>query len=75
MVARPLNEMHQGDCGVVIDNSCGSAQASRLAELGLAEGESIHILRGGSPMLLQVGGSRVCLRADDTAQIAVLCVR
>ncbi|MBI2346992.1 MAG: ferrous iron transport protein A [Deltaproteobacteria bacterium] len=73
MVARPLNQLRSGDEGVVLHNTGTSRCAGRLAELGLTTGESVRIVRGGSPMLLQIGGSRFCLRADEAAKVAILC--
>lgn len=75
MVTVPLHHMREGEEGIVCGNPCDSEQGTRLAELGLTEGESIHILRHGSPMLLQIGATRLCLRNDSAAQVAVLCAR
>jgi ferrous iron transport protein A len=43
----------------------------RLAELGLRAGCRLRMLQPGSPCLLQVGEFRLCLRAEDVAQILV----
>lgn len=73
MVTRPLNQMRPGEQGLVVENTGSSLQAARLAELGLTSGESVAILQGGSPMLLRIGESRFCVRADEAAHVAVLC--
>ncbi len=44
---------------------------SRLAELGVRVGSRLQVLQPGSPCLLQIGGSRLSLRADLAMQILV----
>ncbi len=72
MHMRSLLEMKDGETGIVVNNLCSSSHTSRLAELGLADGEAVVMLQSGSPMLLQIGTSKVCLRSEDAATIAVL---
>ncbi len=67
-----LTELQEGEVAVVVHNHCATEHASRLAELGLTHGEQIQMIRRGSPMLLQIGESRLCLRSEDVAEIAVL---
>jgi ferrous iron transport protein A len=43
----------------------------RMAEMGLGIGSRLRILQAGSPCLLQVGESRLCLRGACTTQILV----
>ena len=43
----------------------------RMAELGVRVGSRLQLLRGGSPCLLQVDGSRLSLRNDWSTQILV----
>lgn len=74
MPARPLNQMTEGEMGIVVANACQSSQTARLAELGLAEGEPVRILRSGSPMVLQIGTCRLCVRAEEAHHVAVLCL-
>jgi Fe2+ transport system protein FeoA len=62
------------DCGAhaEIHEVTGTpAVVSRLAELGLRAGSRLRVLQGGSPCLLQVGGSRLCLRSDQDMQVLV----
>jgi ferrous iron transport protein A len=42
----------------------------RLEELGLRRGARIEIVRAGSPCIIRVGESRLCVRED--AQVRVL---
>lgn len=67
-----LHQLGDGDRGIVLDNPCRSVGAARLAELGLSSGNEVEVIRGGSPMLLIVGQSRLCLRTEDASQISVL---
>jgi Fe2+ transport system protein FeoA len=43
----------------------------RLAELGVAAGCRLCMLRPGATCLLQIGGCRLCLRGDVATQILV----
>jgi ferrous iron transport protein A len=43
----------------------------RMAELGIRTGCRLLVLRSGSPCLLQVGGTRLCLRGEQAMQILV----
>ena len=43
----------------------------RLAELGVAQGCRLCMLRPGATCLLQIGGCRLCLRGDLATQILV----
>jgi Fe2+ transport system protein FeoA len=55
----------------VADVSGEPAWVGRLAELGVAIGCRLQVLRPGSPCLLQVGESRVSLRSGNATQILV----
>lgn len=63
--------MQEGETGIVVGNHDNDGRASRLAELGLAHGEQVHMIRRGSPMLVRIGESRLCLRSEDAADIFV----
>jgi ferrous iron transport protein A len=43
----------------------------RLEELGLRTGAHIEIVRAGSPCIIRVGESRLCLREDADIRIFV----
>ncbi|HEY3391387.1 MAG TPA: FeoA domain-containing protein [Lacipirellulaceae bacterium] len=43
----------------------------RFEELGLRAGARIEIVRGGSPCIIRVGGSRLCFREDAQVQVLV----
>ncbi|MBI4366926.1 MAG: ferrous iron transport protein A [Deltaproteobacteria bacterium] len=73
MAAVALDQMDEGEEGIITANPCASRHGARLAELGLTEGNAVTLVRRGSPMVLQIGPARFCVRAEDTADIAVLC--
>lgn len=75
MVTLSLTQMQEGDAGVVVHSPCASSHGARLAELGLTEGEFVQLLRRGSPMVLQIGATRLSLRAEEATHVSVLCVR
>jgi len=57
------------------DKACGDLVGPRgvqaLAELGVRVGCRLQLLRPGSPCLVQIEGSRLSLRGDDSLQILV----
>lgn len=66
-----LADMQEGETGIVVGNHDRDGRASRLAELGLAHGEQVYMIRRGSPMLVRIGESRLCLRSEEAAGIVV----
>ena len=58
-----------GEEGVVTGLHGTSDFADRLGELGVVEGAWVRVVQHGSPMLIQIGNSRICLRRDDARQI------
>ncbi|MCS7271888.1 MAG: ferrous iron transport protein A [Gemmataceae bacterium] len=70
----PLDMLRTGDWGEVTEVAAPSAIAQRLAELGVRTGSRIRVLQAGTPCLLDVGGCKLCLRADDCSQIYVRVV-
>jgi Fe2+ transport system protein FeoA len=44
---------------------------SRLQELGLLPGARVRVLTNGSPCILLVGSTRLCLRGDEADAILV----
>ena len=44
---------------------------ARLQELGLTPGARVRVLASGSPCILQVGETRLCLRGDEAEAILV----
>jgi ferrous iron transport protein A len=67
----PLECLRPGELAEVADVCGEPAWVGRLAELGVRVGCLLEVLRGGSPCLVRVGGSRLSLRSDDVAQVLV----
>jgi Fe2+ transport system protein FeoA len=67
----PASVLSAGAVAEVIDVSGEPAWVARMAELGLAAGSRVRMLRPGQPCLLEVGGSRLSLRGDLTTHILV----
>lgn len=67
----PLECLRSGEWAEVCDVSGEPAWVCRLAELGLRVGCRLQMLRGGSPCLIALGGSRLSLRGDQAMQVLV----
>jgi ferrous iron transport protein A len=67
----PLDLLNSGEWADVAEVSGEPGWVDRLAELGVRIGCRLCMLRPGSPCLLQVDGSRLCLRGDCGMQILV----
>lgn len=70
MNASRLSGWNSGDEGIVTAVDGCSPLADRLRELGVMPGGSIRMVQHGSPMLIQVGESRFCLRRSDAECIS-----
>ena len=56
----------------IIEEVIGSSRlACRLRELGVVPGVPFRILRGGSPLVVQIGEDRLCLRRQDASTVRV----
>jgi Fe2+ transport system protein FeoA len=67
----PLEFVSPGQWADVAEVHGEPGWVCRLAELGVRIGSRLHVLRGGYPCLLQVGGSRLSLRGEEAMQILV----
>lgn len=45
--------------------------ANRLREIGMIPGARLRVVRQGSPMIVQLGNSRFCLRGQEAALVKV----
>ena len=66
-----LNECQTGDEADIVAVEAETNVAARLRELGLVPGTRVRVSRSGSPMILEIGASRVCLRADELVGVHV----
>lgn len=67
----PLDMLRVGDCGEIAEVSGDATWVGRLAELGLKQGCRFSVLQSGTPCLLDVSGTRLCLRGGECSQILV----
>jgi ferrous iron transport protein A len=67
----PLEYLRHGEWADVAEVTGEPLWVGRMADLGLQAGSRVRVLQPGSPCLLQVGGARLSLRGDWTAQILV----
>ena len=67
----PLEHLGPGEWGDVEHVDGEPCWVGRMAELGVRVGSRLRVLRSGSPCLLDVAGSRLCLRGESPMQILV----
>lgn len=68
--------MDLGDCPagmplIVTGVTGDGAIASRLREIGMVPGSHIRVVRRGSPMIVEIGHSRFCLRGNEASLVRV----
>ena len=71
---KSLNQMEEGQSGVIISILGGGGATKRLADLGLVKGKKIKVIRKTlfrGPVQIEVGGSRLILGRGLTAKIMV----
>ena len=66
-----LNDWQPGLPGVVTEVAGSSRLAARLRELGVIPGRPIRVLRSGTPLIVEVDGSRFGMRPQDAAAVRV----
>ncbi len=67
----PLEFVRAGEWADITEVTGEPTWVGRMAELGLRAGSRVQILQGGSPCLVKVNGSRLCLRGEQAMQILV----
>jgi ferrous iron transport protein A len=70
----PLEFLRAGEWADIAEVTGEPGWVGRMAELGLRAGCRVQIIQGGSPCLLNVNGSRLCLRGEQAMQILVQIV-
>lgn len=67
----PLTSLFAGQRAVV-QSIVGSTELVRhLQEVGIREGVLLEMIRSGAPSILQVDGSKLCLRGDELLRVMV----
>ncbi len=67
----PLHLLVPGASGRVASLYGEPNEVLRLQELGLCQGVTVGMVRGGSPCILRLGEQTLCLRMDGPLQILV----
>jgi ferrous iron transport protein A len=67
----PLELLGPGEWADVGEVRGQPAWVARMAELGIRPGSRVQVVRGGSPCLLLVGGSRLSVRGEQAMEILV----
>lgn len=66
-----LADLNPGESGRL---AAGTRPSTRLASLGFVAGTEVHVVRRaplGDPVEIELRGYRVCLRADQIAELLV----
>lgn len=67
----PLTICSPGEEATVIELAVESEVSGRLRELGLVAGAQVRVVRTGSPLILEVGETRLCLRGPEADGVFV----
>lgn len=66
-----LTDCTEGEEVFVTGLDSDSPISARLRVLGVMAGVPVRIARAGSPLIVEVGETRLCLRANEAEQIRV----
>lgn len=66
-----LTQCTEGDEVCVVALGSDSPLSARLRVLGVLAGVPIRVARSGSPLIIEVGETRLCLRANEADQVRV----
>ena len=69
--AIPLQFVAAGNSAIVLHVEGQPADVQRLAEMGVCCGRPLEVIRGGSHCIVQLDGSRLCLRNDSDCHVLV----
>ncbi len=72
MTEQKLKTCHLGLSGIIsrVEGNCPTT--IRLLEMGLVPGQCVRILQTGSPTLLQIGETRLCVRSDALDNVSII---
>lgn len=71
----PLELLAAGETARICDVAGSQTLVHRLAEMGLREGVTVHMLQPGRPCIVAVANHRISFRGDESACIMVEIVR
>ena len=67
----PLTALRPGEVAEIWQVVGPAEYVRRLEELGLRSGATLEVIRGGSPCIVRVGGSKLCIRDDELLRVMV----
>lgn len=67
----PIQFVAAGNSAVVLHVEGAPGEVQRLAELGVRSGQPLEVIQSGSPCIIQLEGSRLCLRYDQECHVLV----
>lgn len=67
----PINVLRPGEVAEVRQIIGPPEQIRRLEELGIRGGAVLEMVRGGSPCIVRLGTSRLCLRNGELLAVLV----
>ncbi|MEX0585922.1 MAG: FeoA family protein [Pirellulales bacterium] len=67
----PLSALRPGEVAEVHEIVGPAEHIRRLEELGLRSGAVLEMVRGGSPCIILIGGSKLCIRDDELLRVMV----
>ncbi len=67
----PLNLLGNGQVAYVRQIVGDAEHVHRLHEMGLHGGKQVEMVRGGSPCIIRLDGSKICFRADEVTTVLV----
>jgi ferrous iron transport protein A len=71
LIPVPLQLLRPGHVAEVQELVGPAEHVRRLEELGLRSGAVLEMIRSGSPCIVRVGGSTLCFRGHELAQVLV----
>lgn len=67
----PISALRPGQVAEIQDLVGPVEHIRRLEELGVRRGVRLESLRGGSPCIVRIDGTTLCIRDDNTVRILV----
>ena len=68
----PLHRLRPGESACIARIVGRPDDVRRLAEFGLHAGSKIEMFRPGSPCILRMAGSKVCVRTENRFEVFVI---